>query len=154
MTVQSFETGAEMLKELQEQGKKAQESAKRLDVFLKEFREPGTCFVQIHPYGFLIYGIVEKIEGEDEEDQEMLEESFLSGYIFCRAFSSVCPRGELGSIHASRISAIISKEGFEWARENGWPETLTRELQEAVTVTNTEYSHGIIENGKVVDEIK
>lgn len=134
MKIKSYETTEELFEELRKQNETAREEANNLRSYLEKFREPGTCFVQLHEYGFIIYG---KVEGSEyEEDQEMLEASFQNGYVFCRAASQACTHGELGSIHVSRINAVISPEGYEWAKENGWPATVTRELQGFVQVVN------------------
>lgn len=132
--VTTFDSLEDMIEALEEQGKKAKESANNLRSYLEKFRELGTCFVMAHPAGFFIYG---QVEGSDyPEDLQDLEASFQDGYVFCRAFSEVCPEGELGSIHISKIEAVISQEGFNGAREKGWPSTLTPELQRSILVHN------------------
>ncbi|MBD3262037.1 MAG: hypothetical protein GF334_10305 [Candidatus Altiarchaeales archaeon] len=134
MKIQQFDSIDEMFAELSGQRQAARESAENNRSFLENFRDPGSCFLRIHPYGFIIYA---QVEGSDyEEDQAVLEASFNDGYIFCEAFSEACPGGELGSIHVSTINAAISREGFEWARENGWPTTITQELQGFITALN------------------
>jgi hypothetical protein len=134
MKVETFETYEEMFESLQKQREQARKQTENLGSFLEKFREPGTCFVQVHPAGFWIYG---KVEGSEyEEDQEMLEASFRDGYIFCRAASELCPEGELGSIHISQINAVISPLLYESAKQKGWPSHPWVEFREGILQYN------------------
>lgn len=134
MTIKSFDNVEDLFEELNDQRAQAREKAANLQSFLEKFREPGTCFIQLHEYGFIIYA---RVEGSPyEEDQELLESSFRDGYLFCLASSAACPEGELGSIHVSRIHAVLSPEGYQWAKEHNWPAEVTTELQSFIQTIN------------------
>ena len=63
----------------------------------------GHCFRQEANYGFDIYG-------------EVLEDDYtgnLQHYRFCKRYSVACPEGELGDVHLSSISGILSRDEFE-----------------------------------------
>lgn len=60
------------------------------------------------------------VDMADEEDAEAVALSRQNGYVFTRAYSPLCPAGELGDIHVTRIHGKVSKELFERARANGW----------------------------------
>ena len=82
-------------------------------------------------YGLVIFGetfdleafLVENIAAwgphEAQQEHEMLKESLRRGYMFGKAYSVACPRGELGSTHVTRAMKI-STGLFEKARSNGW----------------------------------
>jgi hypothetical protein len=119
MKAEFFDTPEEMFEALQKQREQAKALADNLGSFLEKFREPGTCFIQPHPNGVWIYGRVER--SEYEEDWAVEESCFQDGYIYCRAASEMCPRGELGTIHVSRIACVISPELYKRAKQKGWP---------------------------------
>ena len=64
----------------------------------------GDCYMQETEYGFNIYGKVLK---------NSYRQKNLRNYRFVKAYSVACPEGEIGDIHVSVISRIISKEEFE-----------------------------------------
>jgi len=69
-----------------------------------------------------IYGEALPFSAEGLEPEEVAEEeaswieSRNRGYIFCKAFSRYCPRGEMGDTHITRITKVISREDFEAAK--------------------------------------
>jgi hypothetical protein len=71
----------------------------------------GDCFWQDTEYGFNIYGEVLK---------NAYRQRSLKNHRFVKAYSLACFDGELGDIHLSVVSKIITKEQFEEARKNGW----------------------------------
>ena len=68
-------------------------------------------FVIQSEYGFDICGEVLK---------NAYRQRNLRNYRFVRAYSVACPEGEMGDVHTSSVSEIITKEQFEKARQNGW----------------------------------
>jgi hypothetical protein len=71
----------------------------------------GDYYMQETKYGFNIYGEVLK---------NAYRQKNLRHYRFVKAYSLACSDGELGDIHLSVVSKIITKEQFEEARKNGW----------------------------------
>lgn len=71
----------------------------------------GDCYRQETEYGFSVYGVVLKNAYKDK---------YLQNYRLVRAYSIACPDGEMGDVHVSSISEVITKEEFERARANGW----------------------------------
>ena len=81
--------------------------------------------------GFLIFGYIwteaDSIESarkggwlsDYKEEAEMMDESFIRGYRFGRAWSTVCPEGELGDTHISTMIPI-TREQFEEAKALRW----------------------------------
>jgi hypothetical protein len=61
------------------------------------------CFWQETEYGFNIYG---------EVREDAYNEEHLIYYRFCKCYSSACPEGEMGDIHLSVISGILTREEF------------------------------------------
>lgn len=118
MTISAFGNLDEMFAVIDEHNRKAREEADNLRSFLDKFKVAGTCLMMVHPEGFLIFGRVE--HSEYPEDQERMEDSFANGYVLCRAYSELCPGGEVGDIHIAHIGAIISQEGFEFAQATQW----------------------------------
>jgi len=64
----------------------------------------GDCFWQATEYGFNIYGEVLK---------NAYRQKSLRHYRFCRCYSEACPEGEMGDVHTSVISGVLSREEFE-----------------------------------------
>lgn len=62
-------------------------------------------------------------DGIDPEEiaweKENMRANYENGYRFGRAYSVVCPEGELGDTHVYDMIKI-DKETFEAAKENGW----------------------------------
>lgn len=86
----------------------------------KKSLKAGDYFVRVCPYeGLTIYG--QCIDSKYPEDQESIEEGRTRGYQFSRCYSVLCPEGELGDTHVSHMSAKLTKEQFEQARDAGWP---------------------------------
>jgi hypothetical protein len=56
---------------------------------------------------------------EYEFAANVLRNARARGYIFCRCYSVVEPRGELGDVHVSRM-VPIPQEIFELAKSYGW----------------------------------
>lgn len=66
-----------------------------------------------------IYGREEEMIGEDRESQAMMDTSYARGYRFGRAFSVICPEGELGSTHIANMIPI-SEDDFHIAGTLNW----------------------------------
>jgi len=71
----------------------------------------GDYYRQETEYGFDAYGKVLK---------NAYREKNLRNYRFVKAYSEACPEGELGDLHVSSVSEIITKEQFEKVRQNDW----------------------------------
>lgn len=80
----------------------------------------GDKFVYYHSGAqTLVFGEV-VLEVEDEEETECIKDALENGYVFTKCYSTVCPRGELGDTHITRIELLLSDELFNTARTNGW----------------------------------
>jgi len=72
--------------------------------------KPGDLFYRRHPVGIDIFGeVLQVTDGEELPD-----------YRFVRAFSEACPKGELGEIHISVVTKVLTPDEFAAARERGW----------------------------------
>jgi hypothetical protein len=62
--------------------------------------------------------------GIDDEEQRYIDETYaqphMKYYRPTKAYSAVCPEGEIGDVHLSEVWAIIDTELFDWYRQNGW----------------------------------
>jgi hypothetical protein len=74
----------------------------------------GDFFVQDTSYGFLIFGQILQTDDAFYQSEEG------KNYRFCKAYSIACSEGEVGDVHVSVISAVISKELFEEIRDKNW----------------------------------
>lgn len=100
MNITFYESTEEMLDALTD----AMEAAdSRVQEWQKAIKK-GDCFWQGTDYGFNIYGKVLK---------NAYREEHLRNYRFCKCFSEACPEGEMGDVHVSSISGILSREEFE-----------------------------------------
>ncbi len=70
--------------------------------------KPGDFFVRSE-MGLTIYG---KVMPDSESD---------GAYRFTRCFSEMCPEGELGDMHISTVTRILTKAEFLAAKKTGWP---------------------------------
>jgi len=84
----------------------------------QEKMQVGDCYILV--WGDLtIYG--EIIESPYKEDQKLLARPENRYLRFVRAFSKVCPDGEISTEHVANFALRISKDDVEWAREHNWP---------------------------------
>ena len=100
MNITFYENTEEMLDSLTEAMETADENTKEWQKALKK----GDYYMQETEYGFNIYGKVLK---------NAYRQKSLRNYRFVKAYSVACPDGEIGDIHISSITRIISKEEFE-----------------------------------------
>jgi hypothetical protein len=107
MNVTFYRNTEEMLDALTGAMEAADENTQEWQKALKK----GDYYRQETEYGFDIFGVVLK---------NAYKQMNLRNYRFVKAYSEACPEGEMGDLHVSSISEIISKERFEQARENGW----------------------------------
>jgi len=65
---------------------------------------------------------VEDLTEEEREEYEGVRDSYkeMENYRFTRSYSRVCPKGELGDVHVSTVSRVISREEFRAAQKNEW----------------------------------
>ena len=127
MKFTSYDTIEEMFESL----KKAMDAAdKRVKPWQEKMTTPGTYFYQEYEE-FIIWGEIlnkEEFLSPDEEEAEWEKQEranpALRNYRFCRCFSPLCPEGELGDVHVSEMSGLITKKTFEKARKNNWFLTL------------------------------
>jgi hypothetical protein len=96
-----------MLNDLSQAMQEADEQVKPWQAEIKK----GDYYMQKTKYGFNIYGEVLK---------NAYRQKNLRYYRFVKAYSLACSDGEMGDVHLSVITKIISKEQFEEARKNGW----------------------------------
>lgn len=59
---------------------------------------------------------------EIREEAQIYGQPHMRHYRFTRCFSPCCPDGELGDVHVSTVQALLSKEQFELAKKNHWPQ--------------------------------
>ncbi len=98
----------------------ADEAAKTHPIQVEDFKH-GDCLLSLRPeLGITIFGEVATYSEKYPEDNESITDGMTQGYLYGRCFSQLCPDGELGSIHITRVSAKISREDFERAKANRW----------------------------------
>jgi len=100
MNITFYDSTEEMLDALTEAMEAADSRVQEWQAKIKK----GNCFWQETEYGFPIYG---------EVLEDAYKEKHLKNYRFCKCYSSACPEGELGDIHISVVSGILSREEFE-----------------------------------------
>lgn len=119
MSVKTFQSSEEMFADLEARVEAGREAAKIHHIKAADLPH-GSYFVYGHfEVGELIFGEVIEVT-EYPEDNESIAQGRENGYIFARCYSVLCPEGELGDTHITRISRVISKEEFEVAKEAGW----------------------------------
>ena len=91
------------------------------------------CFYYAVDYEeqLVIYGMVldpvagERAAGASEREVQYVEEMYkapgMESYRAARSYSVYCPEGEMGDIHVSTVSGVLTQGQFEAAREQGWP---------------------------------
>jgi hypothetical protein len=100
MNITFYDTTEEMLDSLTEAMETADDNTKEWQKAIKK----GDCFWQDTEYGFQIYGEVLK---------NAYREKHLKNYRFCKCCSEACPEGEMGDVHLSVISGLLTREDFE-----------------------------------------
>ena len=100
MNVTFYNSTEEMWDALGEAMEAADENTQEWQKAIKK----GDCFWQETEYGFNIYGKVLK---------NAYRKKHLRNYRFCKCYSEACQEGELGDVHVSVISGILSREEFE-----------------------------------------
>lgn len=100
MNITFYDSTEEMLDDLSKAMQAADEKAQEWQKAIKK----GDCFWQETEYGFNVYGKVLK---------NAYREKHLRNYRFCKCYSEACPEGEMGDVHVSVISGILSREEFE-----------------------------------------
>ena len=100
MNITFYNSTEEMLDDL---SRAMQEADSRVKPWQSEIKK-GDCFWHDTEYGFQIYGEVLK---------KPYREKHLRHYRFCKCFSEACPDGEMGYVHTSVISGLLTREEFE-----------------------------------------
>jgi hypothetical protein len=100
MNITFYESTEEMLDNLTDAMESADENTKEWQKAIKK----GDYYMQETEYGFNIYGEVLK---------NAYRQKNLRNYRFVKAYSVACSDGEIGDIHVSVITRVISKEEFE-----------------------------------------
>lgn len=113
MKFQSFDSFEDMLKSLN----KARESADSRTTRAQMDIHPGS-FVEIDHGDLMVYAMVLSPddgctdEEEAEYSRDLYAQPHMRGYRFSKAYSEMCPQGELGDIHVSTVTRVITKEEF------------------------------------------
>ncbi|HUU88607.1 MAG TPA: hypothetical protein VMX17_12760 [Candidatus Glassbacteria bacterium] len=116
MTVTAYDSIEDMFKDVQSQVEKSNAAVQPWQSQIKE----GTYFLRLErSFGIVIYGYVDKLEYE--EDKELYASPHMEHFRPARCFSEMCPEGEFGDVHIATVDLIISKEVFDKAKENNWP---------------------------------
>lgn len=67
---------------------------------------------------------LEDLDEDEKEEYESVRDSYteehMKNYRFTRSYSSLCPNGELGDIHVSTVSRVISQKEFQSAKNRRW----------------------------------
>jgi hypothetical protein len=113
-----YENIEEMFADLERRLEEGRRSAKTHHIKVGDLRH-GDYFAYRHPVGVLVFGrVIEKTEYS--EDDESIQEARENGFVFARCFSAMCPEGELGDTHVTRITHKVSKKLFDRAQVNGF----------------------------------
>jgi hypothetical protein len=100
MNITFYDSTEEMLDALADAMESADEKVKPWQAKIKK----GDCFWQDTEYGFQIYGKVLK---------NAYSEEHLRHYRLCKCRSEACPEGEMGDVHVSVISGLLTRAEFE-----------------------------------------
>ena len=107
MTIRTFESMDEMLREVGADRKAADENTQAWQRAV----DVGDCFIW-RAHGILIHcETMEDTPLEDEEDEVRTRGP--NHYRLVRAYSEYCPYGELGYVHVSTIEKIVNRADFD-----------------------------------------
>jgi hypothetical protein len=110
MNITFYNSTEEMLDDLSRAMQEADEQVKLWQAEIKK----GDCFWRDTEYGFQIYGkVLKKPFCSSVTRRNENREEHLRHYRFCKYYSEVCPDGELGDVHVSVISGLLTREEFE-----------------------------------------
>lgn len=128
MRFQVFDSAEEMMAFLDDLRKGAAEALRKADGWKKDLK-PGDYFLQIlqgsdNLFGetLVIYHRVVPLKELCSEDQESVRDSMKRGYLFCMAYSPICPDGEYGDVHCAMAEFPLSESQFNQAKTQGWPQ--------------------------------
>jgi hypothetical protein len=113
MTVKAFDSAEEMLAEMQRDREDA-------DAHIEEWQrptKPGDKIVRLAD----VFGEILLIYGKLTEPEPVYGAEWRRTSRYGWFYSVACPEGEPGSLHLATITAVITDEEFEAAREAGWP---------------------------------
>ena len=110
-----------------QQAKALEEANKRIQPWQAEIKV-GDCFVRLYQMGdrvIQIYGEVidaleaERQAGADEDEvayvKSLYEDPGRQGFRFTKSYSVLCREGELGDVHVSTMTRVITRAEFESA---------------------------------------
>jgi hypothetical protein len=95
----------------------AQEAADKRVKPSQRALKPGDCYLTVCE-DFVVYGeVLEPTHGCDADEikyqQEMWAQPHMANYRFARSFSIWSSEGELGDVHVSSVSHVITRTQFE-----------------------------------------
>lgn len=74
-----------------------------------------------------VIGEVEFMEQQDMDEDappnyyaECWDEQVRTGFVLTESFSAICPAGEYGDTHTTRLTLQLTQEAWEQARADGW----------------------------------
>ena len=113
MKFQSFESFEDLLGALNKDrdAADARVTSAQMDI------HPGS-FVEIDHGDLMVYAMILSpdhgctSDEESEDCRELYAQPHMRGYRFSKAYSEMCPHGELGDIHVSTVTRVITKEEF------------------------------------------
>ena len=99
---------------------------RRLDARVRDWQrmltDYGSRFVQDAGHDFPIFMEVEK--SECPEDAEVEARMFFHDQRPVRAWSCVCPVGEMGTAHVATVFALVSEPAWLECQRLGWPDKI------------------------------
>lgn len=118
MTIKVFNSPEEIFAELDAQAQQARKMLEGpLGKWLEEFHD-GDCYVSVSN-GFPIFGkVLSSSYPEDAEPEAALRRD---GYLPVKAWSAMCPHGEMGTEHISKFDFKISPQCLKTAKASNWP---------------------------------
>lgn len=141
MEIRSYDSIDDMFADLNSDQKRANDGLNDAQRELRDDFEHERYWIKNSGYGFLIFGVAWSqndhrdavaaslpdglVDLDSEDLAECLwemaghPENRMAGYLAGRAFSEVCPTGELGDTHVSTCMSI-TREAFEEGREAAW----------------------------------
>lgn len=147
--VEVFFGTPEELEEHMASSREAADAAVREEQIL----QPGDCYVayerslNLFIYGEILDAAEETRKGRElselDEDEtaeyhsmvDIYSQPHMKYFRFARAYSPICPDGELGDVHLCTVGAKISRKAFDLAKAGNWPQdkAAVRELVYRIT---------------------
>ena len=115
MTITFYNTLEEMFEDMDKQRRIADKSVNPIQALI----QPGQYYVNYQPdidlfvFGEILdYKTLGATEHEQKQINELYSQTHMRYFRPSKAYSTICPNGEIGDVHLSTILAVIDKKFF------------------------------------------